>query len=144
MNSDLFLCPGVLEAYGLVEDGMLGCAVGVDVVVADALELEVGVWGQLLGELLDEGVLVDGEGVGVEEGTHGVYAAYVVLLFVLLDGVSRVFACPEAFVVSHFAWDAMLAAYPVEGLALYLAVCAWHTAPAVGVVGGVDADDVAL
>ena len=39
MAGILFLCPGVLEADGLVEDGMLGRAVGIDVEVADALEL---------------------------------------------------------------------------------------------------------
>ena len=100
--------------------------------------------GQGSGPLLDEGVLVYAQRIGVEERTHGVYAAHTVLLFVLLYGIAGVLACPQATVVAHLAGDAVCLAYPVQGLALDLAVGSGHAATALGVVGGVYACDVAL
>ena len=100
--------------------------------------------GQGSGPFLDVCVLVHTQRVGVQEGAHGVYASHAVLLLVLFDGIARVLACPQAVVVAHLAGYAVCLAHPMQGLALYLAVGAWHAATAVGVVGGMYAGDVAL
>ena len=49
----------------------------------------------------------------------------------------------QTVVLAHLCLDAMVGAYPVE-CALYLAVGAWHSALAVGVVLSLNLDDVSF
>ena len=77
-----------------VEDKMFGSGIGIDVVVSRASELQVGECRECLGKLLNEGLLIHADAVGVEEGAHSFDAANAVFIFVLLDGIARIFARP--------------------------------------------------
>ena len=82
------------ERNGAVEDEMFGSGIGVDVVVSRASELQVGECRECLGKLLNEGLLIHADTVGVEEGAHSFDATNAIFFFVLLDGITRIFACP--------------------------------------------------
>ena len=123
---------------------MVGRAVGVYVIVTDTLELQVCQCRQILGKFLYKCILVDSQRLWIQEGSHGIYASYAVLLLVLLDGITGILASPQTFIVPNFAGNAMFAAYPVKCLTLNLAIGTRHSAFAVGVVCGMYAYDVAV
>ena len=82
------------ERNGAVEDEMFGSGIGVDVVVSRASELQIGQRRKYLGKLLNEGLLIHADAVGIEEGAHSFDATNAVFIFVLLDGIARIFARP--------------------------------------------------
>lgn len=103
------LLPVVLETYRTVEDEVVRCRVWVNIVVADTLELEV-VERLASGEPLLHVCLADVEAVWVEEWTHGIDTAnIVVLLAVVCHFVAWVLYHPEAVIVAHFCFEAVVA-----------------------------------
>ena len=105
-----------------VENKVLRRRIGIDVVVSRASELQVGECRECLGKLLNEGLLINADAVGIEEGAHSFDAANAVFVFVLLDGIARIFTRPKASLVAHFGRQAVVAAQPVDST-LYFAVC---------------------
>ena len=90
------------ERNGAVEDQVFGSGIGVNVVIAGTRELQIVERLERLDIFFDKGTVVDVNAVGIEEGAHGVNAAYAVLILILLDGVARILAGPKASVVANF------------------------------------------
>ena len=107
------------ERNGAVEDEMFGSGIGVDVVVSRASELQIGECRESLHEFLHKRLLVHTDAIGVEEGAHSFYATNAIFFFVLLDGITRIFARPKASIVAHLSGQAVVTAQPVDGT-LYL------------------------
>ena len=122
---------GVFEADGLVEDDAVGVGVGIDDVVAEALELVVVAGLDAGGEPgLHLGVVAHLERVGVDE-----VAEVAVVGAGVLDA-------EEAVVVADLGVDGRGHRYPVER-AFHLAVGAGQAAARLRVIGGADVGVVA-
>ena len=136
----LYLRPAVLQRAGAVEDGVLGGAAAVGAEVAHALEL---VTGDAIFPLstfhfpLSKRRLTLGgdhtQAVGVEVLKEGV------AFFHIVGGLDGEETVEEA----HLGVDGVLRTDPVDG-ALHLAAVGGVAAARGGVVGAVDAGDVAL
>ena len=126
-----------LERNGAVEDKMFWRRLRVNVIIACASELQVGEYWKRLYEFLYKGLLVHADAIRIEEGAHGFDTANTIFFFVLLDGITRILACPKARIVAHLSGQAVVAAQPVNG-ALNFAVGTFSTRLRSRIISAVD------
>lgn len=129
----LHLLPSIFESYCAVEYRVLRCRIVVGCEITDTLELEfLALCGILDDKRFELGMFNHHKRLGIEH-----------LAEVAVGLGCRVLYIKETVVQTHLCINGMLGRYPVE-CAFHLARCSGEAAAALGIVGAVDSDDIAV